>query len=146
MSGRCAANLTLNLGVRYEYVSPLTEVNNHIANLDLSPGVLNPLLPLGVNPVTPIQSGYSGLPASLVRPDRNNFAPRLGFAWKPLSEHGGARRVWHQLQHGRVSGHRAATGDAASVRYDGDERSSSVPDCPQPDVAERLSSGQRNHQ
>src|SRR5271166_6308149 len=40
------ANLTLNLGVRYEYVSPLTEVNNHIANLDLSPGVLvqNPAL------------------------------------------------------------------------------------------------------
>ena len=24
------------------------------------------------------------LPASLVRPDRNNFAPRIGFAWKPL--------------------------------------------------------------
>ena len=34
-------NLTLNLGVRYEYVSPLTELNNRIANLDLSPGVLN---------------------------------------------------------------------------------------------------------
>ena len=34
------ANLTLNLGVRYEYVSPLTEENNRIANLDLSPGVL----------------------------------------------------------------------------------------------------------
>ena len=35
-------NLTLNLGVRYEYVSPLTEENNLIANLDLSPAVLNP--------------------------------------------------------------------------------------------------------
>jgi len=34
------ANLTLNLGVRYEYVSPLTEINNRIVNLDLSPGVL----------------------------------------------------------------------------------------------------------
>jgi hypothetical protein len=83
------ANLTLNLGVRYEYVSPLTEENNQIVNLDLSPGVLNPTLPLGSNPVTPIQPGqagtYSGsLPASMVRPDRNNFAPRLGFAWKAL--------------------------------------------------------------
>ena len=29
------ANLTLNLGVRYEYVSPLTEINNRIVNLDL---------------------------------------------------------------------------------------------------------------
>ena len=81
------ANLTLNLGVRYEYVSPLTEVNNRIVNLALSPGVLNPALPLGTTPVAPIQPGpNSGLPASLVRPDRNNFAPRIGFAWKPFSK------------------------------------------------------------
>jgi trimeric autotransporter adhesin len=82
------ANLTLNLGVRYEYVSPLTEENNRIANLDLSPGVLNPALgPPAVTPILPGQAGpYSGsLPASLVRPDRNNFAPRIGFAWKPFA-------------------------------------------------------------
>ena len=48
-------NLTLNLGVRYEYVSPLTEDNNLIANLDLSPGVLNPALPLGATAGEPIQ-------------------------------------------------------------------------------------------
>ena len=83
-------NLTLNLGVRYEYVSPLTEINNRIVNLDLSPGVLvqNPALALAVTPIQPGQAGpYSGpLPASLVRPDRNNFAPRVGFAWKPFSK------------------------------------------------------------
>jgi hypothetical protein len=82
------ANLTLNLGVRYEYVSPLTEVNNLIANLDLSPAVLvqNPALTPAVTPIQPGKVGpYSGsLPDSLVRPDRNNFAPRIGFAWKPL--------------------------------------------------------------
>jgi hypothetical protein len=83
------ANLTLNLGVRYEYVSPLTEINNRIANLDLSPGVLNPAL--GVPEVTAILPGQAGpygggLPDSLVRPDRNNFAPRVGFAWKPFSQ------------------------------------------------------------
>jgi hypothetical protein len=83
------ANLTLNLGVRYEYVSPLTELNNRIATLELTPGVLNPALPLGLTPVTPIQPGgpnSASLPASLVRPDRNNFAPRIGFAWKPFSK------------------------------------------------------------
>src|SRR5580704_8719181 len=82
-------NLTLNLGVRYEYVSPLTELNNLIVNLDLSPGVLNSALPLGTTPVVPVQPGQPGpyngpLPASLIRPDRNNFAPRVGFAWKPF--------------------------------------------------------------
>jgi hypothetical protein len=84
------ANLTLNLGVRYEYVSPLTEVNNLIANLDLSPGVLvqNPALALQVTPIEPGQAGpyYGPLPDSLVRPDRKNFAPRVGFAWKPFSK------------------------------------------------------------
>jgi trimeric autotransporter adhesin len=86
---RLRSNLTLNLGVRYEYVSPLTEINNLIANLDLSPGVLNPALGTpAVVEVLPGQTGpFSGkLPASLVRPDRNDFAPRLGFAWKPLSK------------------------------------------------------------
>ncbi len=82
-------NLTLNLGVRYEYVSPYTEINNRIVNLDLSPGVLSlsggtPVVAV----VLPGQVGpYNGLyPVTLVRPDRNNFAPRVGFAWKPFSK------------------------------------------------------------
>ncbi len=83
------ANLTLNLGMRYEYVSPLSEENNLIANLDLSPGVLNPALGAPVVAlVLPGQTGpYSGrVPHSLVRPDRKAFAPRIGFAWKPFSK------------------------------------------------------------
>ena len=85
------ANLTLNLGVRYEYVSPLTEENNRIANLDLSPGVLNPRSRWAHDAGDADSAGqagpYSGsLPDSLVRPDRNNFAPRIGFAWKPFSK------------------------------------------------------------
>jgi trimeric autotransporter adhesin len=81
-------NLTLNMGVRYEYVSPLTEENNRLANLDLSPGVLNQMSTAAVALVLPGQTGpYSGsLPDSLVRPDRKDFAPRIGFAWKPFSK------------------------------------------------------------
>jgi len=79
------SNVTLNFGVRYEYVSPLTEENNLIANLDLSPGVLDQGAGMpAVAIVLPGQvSPYNGrVPDSLVRPDRNNFAPRIGFAWK----------------------------------------------------------------
>jgi hypothetical protein len=82
-------NLTLNLGVRYEYVSPLSEENNLIADLALSPGVLNPALgaPIVAVALPGQDSPYSGrLPNSLVRPDRKAFAPRVGFAWKPLSK------------------------------------------------------------
>jgi Carboxypeptidase regulatory-like domain/TonB dependent receptor-like, beta-barrel len=80
---RVRGNLTLNLGVRYEYVSPFSETNNQIANLLLSPGVLNPAL--GSATVTEVLTGQ-GYGSTLVRPDRNNFAPRIGLAWKPFSK------------------------------------------------------------
>ena len=49
-------------------------------NLDVAPGYTAAV------PVLPGNSGpFSGAyPASLLRPDRDNFAPRLGIAWKPL--------------------------------------------------------------
>jgi hypothetical protein len=79
---RVRGNLTLNLGVRYEYVSPYTELNNRIVNLDVASGFT------AVAPVQPGQTGpYTGsFPASLINPDRNNFAPRLGIAWKIRSK------------------------------------------------------------
>src|SRR5579885_1814449 len=77
---RLASSLTLNLGVRYEYISPLTEKYNRIVNLDAAPGFS------AVVPVLPGQAGpYTGVfPTTLVNPDRNNFAPRVGVAWKAL--------------------------------------------------------------
>jgi hypothetical protein len=77
---RIRANLTLQLGLRYEYQGPFTEANNQIANLDVAPGFT------ASAPVQPGQTGpFNGVfPASLIRPDRNNFAPRVGLAWKPL--------------------------------------------------------------
>ncbi|HLV87759.1 MAG TPA: TonB-dependent receptor [Candidatus Sulfotelmatobacter sp.] len=85
------SNVTLNLGVRYEYVSPLSEVDKRIANLDLSPGVLTQQAGLTASAVAVVLPGQTGpfsggLPNSLVRPDRNNIAPRIGFAWKPFSK------------------------------------------------------------
>ncbi|MGA9800767.1 MAG: TonB-dependent receptor, partial [Terriglobales bacterium] len=78
---RLRGNLSLNLGVRYEYFSPFSEENNRIVNLDLPPSFTAPPVPVEAGQVGP----YNGqLPATLVRPDRNNFAPRLGLAWKPL--------------------------------------------------------------
>jgi hypothetical protein len=77
---RVLANLTVNAGLRYEYISPFAELDNRIANLDVTFSPANiagvRVLPGGTGP-------YSGaFPASLVRPDRNNFAPRIGMAWR----------------------------------------------------------------
>ncbi|MBV9436981.1 MAG: TonB-dependent receptor [Acidobacteria bacterium] len=75
---RASGNLSFNLGLRYEYISPFSEQNNRIVNLDLNPAISAavPVLPGGIGPFT------GGFPVSLVEPDRNNFAPRIGIAWK----------------------------------------------------------------
>lgn len=76
---RARTNLSLNLGLRYEYFTPYQEKYNRIANLDIAPGFA------AVAVVTPGSLGpYSGaFPPGLVDPDRNNFSPRLGLAWRP---------------------------------------------------------------
>jgi trimeric autotransporter adhesin len=76
---RFRSNLSFNLGLRYEYNSPYTEANNRIANLDVAPGFTAaiPVLPGATGP-------YNGaFPNSLIQPDRNDWAPRVGIAWKP---------------------------------------------------------------
>jgi hypothetical protein len=79
---RFRPSLSFNLGLRYEYNGPYTESQNQIANLDVASGFA------GAAPVLPGQAGpFNGAyPASLIRPDRNNFAPRIGVAWKPLKQ------------------------------------------------------------
>ena len=79
---RVRSNLTLNLGIRYEYVSPMVEKFNRIVNLDVDPLFLQtpvPVQPVSGSNVGPFNGTY---PKSLVRPDRNNFAPRVGIAWR----------------------------------------------------------------
>ena len=79
---RIRSNLSLNLGMRYEYNGPYTEADDRIANLDVAPGFTSAVV------VLPGQTGpYNGVfPGSLVRADRNNFAPRIGIAWKPMKQ------------------------------------------------------------
>jgi len=64
------SNLTLNLGLRYEYFNVLKEKNNQVSNFVFGPGG-----GLTGSKVVPTDSLYDS--------DRNNFSPRIGFAYSP---------------------------------------------------------------
>jgi hypothetical protein len=64
-------NLTVNLGLRWEYFAPLSEKNGVLSNLILGPAGQE----LTGARLSVVKSLYPG--------DRNNFAPRLGFAYSP---------------------------------------------------------------
>ena len=66
---RILPNLTLNLGLRYEYGTPIYEKYNRLSNYDLATGTLLNATDPGIGD------------KSLVHSDRTNFAPRVGLAW-----------------------------------------------------------------
>jgi hypothetical protein len=80
---RMSKNLTLNVGVRYERVTPYIETGNQLVNLDINPTftAVAPVLPGQVGPVTGTQ-----YPSGLINTSHYDFAPRVGIAWKPFSK------------------------------------------------------------
>jgi hypothetical protein len=79
-------NLTLNLGLRWEYGSPYSEKYNYVSNWDPIGQTLLTLSPGAVagNGITPT-SGSGVYGKTLVNPDYDDFAPRVGFAYSPVS-------------------------------------------------------------
>jgi hypothetical protein len=71
---RVSDRLTLNLGLRYEYATPIWEADNILTNFD--PATLT---------MVAAKDG-SIADRALVDPDRNNVGPRLGFAFTPESK------------------------------------------------------------
>ena len=68
---RVTPELTVNVGVRYEYATPAREKTNSLANFDPASGTMF------------FASDGDVFERALIHPDRNNFAPRIGFAYSP---------------------------------------------------------------
>jgi hypothetical protein len=79
---KVSPQLTLNLGLRWEYGSPYSEQNNYISNFDPVSQTVLTLSPGAVagNGITPY-SGSGVYGKTLVNPDLNDFGPRIGFAY-----------------------------------------------------------------
>jgi hypothetical protein len=67
-SYRVTQRLTLNAGLRYEYNSPPVDADDRANVYDVATGSL-------------VRVGTNGVPRSGFEADKNNFAPRVGFAW-----------------------------------------------------------------
>ncbi len=70
---RVNSRLTVNLGMRYDYFQPYKQADDRMVNISLNGYVVDKL-------VSPADSPYG---RGLIRPDRNNFGPRIGMAWRP---------------------------------------------------------------
>ena len=68
---KATSNLTLDLGLRYDYATPLYEAHNRESNFDYTKGIIVP-------------AGTPGYPEHLATPHKDNFAPRIGFAYSPF--------------------------------------------------------------
>jgi len=70
-------NLSINLGVRYDLYTRLTEVQNRATQFDMTNGD---------NLWYRVQNGDFSAADTLSAGDHNNFAPRIGFAWDPFKD------------------------------------------------------------
>ena len=71
---RISPKLTANVGIRYEYANPPVEKDNQFSNFDPATGTMI------------FAADGSTFERALIHPDRNNFAPRIGFAYTPWTK------------------------------------------------------------
>lgn len=69
---RVRSALTLTVGVRWEYESPIVEKRGRLVNLQIAPGFAS---------ATPVVAGTGS--ESLMRTDKGGIEPRLAMAWRP---------------------------------------------------------------
>jgi len=89
---KISGRLTLNLGIRYELHLPWNTSGGRLSAFDVASGsivvpdralpLVSPLFPTNLVPV--IGNSKTQFNDTLMKTDRNNFAPRVGLAWRPL--------------------------------------------------------------
>lgn len=98
---KLSSALTLNLGLRYDYTSPITEAHNRQSNFDFATGQL-------------VVAGKNGASDGLVTTDKADFAPRLGLAYSPFK----SRKTVVRAGYGRFFSYQEIrTGDPLQLGY-----------------------------
>ncbi len=82
---RVSPGFTLNVGVRWEYWSPITEKYGRLVNLDVAPGFTAETPVCATSHDGCITASQAGFPASLMKPDKRGVQPRVALSWRPLA-------------------------------------------------------------
>jgi hypothetical protein len=122
-SWKIRPRLTLDFGVRYEYNTPQYDPHNEI--IGFFPGQQSTKFPDAPNSL--LYPGDPGTPGrSMVSPDKNNFAPRFGFAWDMLGNAKlvmrGGFGIFYDIEDGALNlqfGGQPPFGDVSNLNYSG---------------------------
>ena len=122
-SWKIRPNLTLDLGLRYEYNTPQIDPHNEV--IGFFPGQQSTKFPDAPNSL--LYPGDPGTPnRGMTYPDRNNFAPRFGFAWDVLGNAKlvmrGGFGIFYDIEDGALNlqfGGQPPFGDALNLNFFG---------------------------
>jgi hypothetical protein len=91
---RVSSSVTVNAGLRYEFMAPYEEAGGRMVNLDVADDF---------SAAVPVLSGQTGpfhgaFPFALLKSDANNIAPRVGVAWR-LGRRAGVIRAGYGINY-----------------------------------------------
>jgi hypothetical protein len=81
---RLTPRLSLTFGLRWDYQTPVSELNNQLVNMAFTAPWFTAY--------QTVQPGQANCPSgavctgALIKPDKNNVAPRFGLAWRPSAK------------------------------------------------------------
>ena len=79
---RVTPNFTMQIGLRWDFETPVKEAGGRLVNLDVAPDFSAAAPITGDNPIGPVTGRQ--YPDALVQTDPFGFQPRFGLAWRPI--------------------------------------------------------------
>jgi hypothetical protein len=114
---RVGRSVTVNLGLRYDLNLPFKDEELNITNFlrdtpngdvvvpnEASRALAKPSFTSGLGPARILTAQEAGLPESLRFTDGDNFAPRVGIAWRPGADNRTVVRAGYGIYTGRILG------------------------------------------